>query len=160
MRRSDQYGSLLSPLLGRAMAYARSILRHRQNAQDVVQQAAMRGLERFESYDPSRPFKGWWFAILRNCCIDALRTAKSAHTTSLEHDPPDERVNDEERWTRFAAALDQLKPDYGEILRLKYFADQSYAEIAETLNIPKGTVMSRLYLARKALAERMSVEDA
>jgi RNA polymerase sigma-70 factor, ECF subfamily len=159
MSPSEQYGSLLSPLLGRAMAYARSILRHRPNAQDVVQQAAMRGLERFASYDQARPFSGWWFAILRNCCIDALRSDKSSHTTTLEHDPPDERSDDEERWLRLAAAIDQLNPDHGEILRLKYFADRSYSEIAEALSIPAGTVMSRLYLARKALAEKMSAEE-
>jgi RNA polymerase sigma-70 factor (ECF subfamily) len=156
----ERYAQLLSPLLGRATAYARSILRHRYNAEDAVQQAAMRGLERFDTFDVSRSFKAWWFAILRNCCIDALRNAKAARTTTLDQDPPDTAVSKDDDWLRLAAAMDELSNDHHEILRLKYFADQSYDEIAETLAIPKGTVMSRLHLARKALAAKMNAEES
>ena len=100
----ERYAQSLSPLLGRATAYARSILRHRQNAEDAVQLAAMRGLERIDTYDPSRSFKAWWFAILRNCCIDTLRAAKAQQTTTLEYDPPDQTNSQDEAWLRLAVA--------------------------------------------------------
>lgn len=156
----ERYARLLSPLLGRASAYARSILRDRHNAEDAVQQAAMRGLERLATFDAARSFKAWWFGILRNCCIDQLRTARTvvvADSDGADHPAAPEHCDDD--WLRLAAAMDALSAEHREILRLKYFADQSYVEIAETLSIPQGTVMSRLYLARKALAAKMNAED-
>lgn len=144
---------MLEPLLAHGAAYARSILRNRQDAEDAVQQAALRGLERFDSFDVARPFKGWWFAILRNCCIDGLRIRKAKHAQSLnDYDPPDPSTADVEDWEQLSMAMDQLSKDHYEILRLRYFADLSYRELAEALTIPLGTVMSRLHLARKALA--------
>ncbi len=155
----SNYARLLSPLLGRAVAYARSILRDRHDADDAVQQASVRGLERFSTFDSTRSFKGWWFAILRNCCIDQLRATKAAKSESLgEHERPAPCSEDDSDWQRLAKSMSQLSEEHREVLRLKYFADQSYREIAETLAIPQGTVMSRLHLARKALAAKM-MED-
>jgi RNA polymerase sigma factor (sigma-70 family) len=156
----ERYTRLMQPLLGRATAYARSILRDRHNAEDAVQQAAMRGWERFGTFDPDRSFNAWWFAILRNCCIDLVRAANGARTTTLEFDVIDETTSHAGDWWHLASAMEQLSVDHREILRLKYFADQSYDEIAQTLSIPKGTVMSRLHLARKALAEKMNAEES
>lgn len=153
----ERYAQMLSPLLGRASAYARSILRDRHSAEDAVQQAALRGLEKLNTFDVTRPFKAWWFAILRNCCIDMLRSRKAFQEGDLQVDVPDS--SSEEDWSHLAAAMEQLSADHRDVLRLKYFADHSYDEIAETLRIPKGTVMSRLHLARKALAARMMSED-
>ena len=154
MRDRSEYARLLSPLLGRATAYACSILKDGHDAEDAVQQASIRGLEGFGAFDPTRPFKGWWFAILRNCCIDMLRSTKARRTESLseEHDLPAPESGSGLDWQSLADSMNRLKEDHREVLRLKYFADQSYREMAETLGIPEGTVMSRLYLARKALA--------
>ena len=159
MQDREHYAKLLAPLLGRAVGYARSIVRDQHAAEDAVQQAAVKGLERFGTFDATRPFKGWWFAIVRNCCIDALRLAKARKTESLDNHDVADTAHDDSEWQRLAAAMDNLSSDHQEILRLKYFADQSYAEIAETLAIPRGTVMSRLHLARKALAARISLEE-
>ena len=156
---SERYAQSLSPLLGRAVAYARALLRSRHDAEDAVQQAAMRGLERFATFDANRSFKAWWFAIVRNCCIDMRRDPHASRSTPLDVDPPDTATSLEEEWLRLAAAMERVSADHREILQLKYFADQSYAEIANTLAIPKGTVMSRLYLARKALAAAMHSEQ-
>ena len=104
------YERALGPLLPQAGGYALSILRSRADAEDAVQTAALRGLERLPTYDEARPFKGWWFAILRNGCIDSLRRARRFPVAELD------------------------------------------SEIAETLSIPAGTVMSRLHHARRTLA--------
>lgn len=160
MLASERYAQSLSPLLGRAVAYARAILRDRHDAEDAVQQAALRGLERFATFDASRSFKAWWFAILRNCCIDMRRGARVARTLPLDIDPADTATSRDEDWLRLAEAMERVSADHREILQLKYFADQSYDEIADTLTIPKGTVMSRLYLARKALAAAMNPEQS
>lgn len=147
------YWPLLEPWLEQAAGYARSILRNRHDAEDAVQQAVLRGLERFSSYDGTRPFKGWWFAILRNGCIDLLRSRRSRATVALEpHDPPARPAAPAGGWEALADAIGRLTPDHQEILRLRYFAELSYQELAEAVNIPAGTVMSRLHAARKSLA--------
>ncbi len=149
------YERELRPLLAQAGAYARSLLRSRHDAEDAVQQAALRGWERISQYDPSRPFKSWWFAVLRNCCFDALRR-RPAPTVGLEGvDAPEPAANDRDDVALLEAALARLSLAHQDILRLRYHGGLNYDELAATLDIPKGTVMSRLHLARKALAEHM-----
>ncbi|HEY0106439.1 MAG TPA: RNA polymerase sigma factor [Rhizomicrobium sp.] len=156
-----EYARALAPLLGQAGGYARALLRNTPDAEDAVQQAALRGLERLATFDSDRPFKGWWFAILRNCCIDAMRKKKSWKAEPLGDDvaaqePP---ASGEPDWARLDRAIARLSSAHQEILRLRYFGELRYADLAETLRIPEGTVMSRLHLARKALSALMS-EDA
>jgi len=153
------YERELRPLLGQAAGYALSLLRNKQDAEDAVQQAALRAWERIDQYQTSRPFKGWWFAILRNCCVDILRTRNAPDTHPLDGvDPPAAGEPDAFDWETLARALQQLTQPHSEILRLKYYGGLSYAEIADALDIPKGTVMSRLHLARKALARQLKEE--
>lgn len=151
------YARALEPLLGQAGAYARALLRNRPDAEDAVQQAALRGLERLSTFDAARPFKGWWFAVLRNCCIDILRKRVPVEPLGdgdLAAPVPDENPD----WARLDDAIARLPPIHEEILRLRYFGDLSYADLAEALRIPQGTVMSRLHLARKALAALLDEE--
>ena len=156
----DDYGRLLGPFLAQAAGYARSILRNRADAEDAVQQAAMRGLERLGTFDTGRSFKGWWFSILRHCCIDMLRHAKSARTVALDEDQAAVRdESDSARWEVLAEAVKQISSEHREILSLRYFGALSYRELAAALDIPEGTVMSRLYCARQALARQISLED-
>lgn len=83
------------------------------------------------------------------------------HTTQIgDIDLADEGTTEIPDWTALAAALERLSETHREVLRLRYFGDLSYDEIAETLHLPRGTVMSRLHLARKALAALMSKENA
>lgn len=150
------YERALEPLLTQAGGYARSILRNRADAEDAVQAAALRGLERLNGYDERRPFKAWWFAILRNGCIDILRRGRRHPTTAIEGDIADGRgAEPAPDWEALDAALETLSDSHREIVRLRYFADLSYAEIADALSIPPGTVMSRLHHARLALAARL-----
>lgn len=153
------YGRELKPLLGQAGAYARSLLGSRQDAEDAVQQAALRAWERIGQYDEARPFKGWWFAILRNCCFDLMRGRRRTAASSLDGvDPPAPVEGEPFEWEAMDRALRRLSEAHREILRLKYFGGLSYDEMAETLGIPRGTVMSRLHLARKALAAQLGEE--
>ena len=156
-----EYARALQPVLGRAGAYARALLRSRPDAEDAVQQAALRGLERLATFDAARPFNGWWFAILRNCCIDQARKRKAWKTEELGDRHADEpAVSDEPAWARLDNAIEHLSEPHQEILRLRYFGELNYAELAQALHIPQGTVMSRLHLARKALASLLSEDEA
>ncbi|MDT8429517.1 MAG: sigma-70 family RNA polymerase sigma factor [Pseudomonadales bacterium] len=145
----------MEPILRSAAGYAYSILRNRDHAQDAVQQAALQGLERLHSFDEARSFRQWWFSILHNCCIDMIRADKSAlHVDIDEFDvanPAEATAHHEQ----LLQGIARLSEKHQEILRLKYFADLGYKEIAAVLAIPQGTVMSRLHLARLALAANM-----
>jgi len=152
----EQFRALVEPLLDSAAGYAFSFLRNREDAEDAVQDALFRAYRARNRHDQSRPFRAWWLAILRNCCLDLLRKRKKTPTL-LETDefPPHTKADEGEtlhlsdalRW-----AMDQLSPGHREIIQLRYFGESTYAEIAAALEIPKGTVMSRLHAARKALA--------
>lgn len=153
------YSHRLAPLLSQAAAYAHSLLRNRDDAQDAVQQAALRGWERIEQYDGARPFKGWWFAILRNCCFDMLRGKKASRTAPIDDiETLAEHASVPFDWQVLDRSLAKLSDPHREILRMKYFGDLKYEELAEALQIPIGTVMSRLHLARKALASLVQEE--
>ena len=154
---SNAYARLLAPLLGPASAYARLLMRNTADAQDAVQQAALRGWERIRQHDAARPFKGWWFAILRNCCFDMLRANRSRRNEPLDEFAhiPSESSNPDLDLHSLDAALARLSAAHREILCMKYFADLTYDELAEALAVPRGTIMSRLHTARKALAAQL-----
>lgn len=159
MRDASDYARALTPLLPRAAGYARALLGNHHDAEDAVQQSALRGWERIAQFDAAKPFAGWWFAILRNGCLDMLRARRASRTDSLDGiDPPDTREAAQTGWSELESGLRHISPAHREILQLKYFGALSYDELAEVLAIPKGTVMSRLHLARKALAAQVRKE--
>ena len=131
------YSQHLRPLLAQAGTYARSLLRNNSDAADAVQLAALRGWERIGQFDSSRSFRGWWFAILRNCCLDMLRTRHTRRTEPLDSvDAISESTTERVDLRSLEAALARLSDAHREILRLKYFGDLKYDEIADALNIP------------------------
>ena len=80
MWKAAAYDRALRPLLGQAAGYARALLGNRADAEDAVQHAALKGWERLAQYDDAQPFKGWWFGILRNGCLDHLRRSTVRRT--------------------------------------------------------------------------------
>ena len=146
------------PLLRRSAGYARAIVQDRDDADDAVQDALLKAHRSFDRFDPARPFEGWWFAILRSCCLDLLRTraSRAREQPLVDSDPPAPTpapaAPDAPDWTRLRRALHRLSSDHRAILELRYFGDCSYRAIADALAIPMGTVMSRLHAARAALA--------
>lgn len=144
----------IEPLLNCAAAYAYAIVHNREDAEDAVQEAALKGFQAFRNYDPCRPFKGWWFAVIRNCCRDMLRRRRTRRlSVSIDQSEvaakPSSSTDEQHEVRR---ALEQLSDTHREILNLRYFGECSYREIAAVLALPEGTVMSRLYAARRALA--------
>jgi len=155
-----EYRILIEPLLNKAAGYANSILRNRADAEDALQEAALKGFKKFQTYDAGKSFKGWWFAIVHNCCIDLFRErqrsrrylnemGERANLSSVPDGFTEARLD-------LPEAMQKLSQAHREILNLRYDADCSYLEIAESLKIPQGTVMSRLHKAREKLSELMN----
>jgi RNA polymerase sigma-70 factor (ECF subfamily) len=147
---------LLEPHLRAAVAYAYAIVRNRQDAEDAVQEAAVRALQAFSQFDSARPFKPWWLTILRNTCRDQQRRRGRFLSALRNLVAPVVESPLEQAWRAdaVAVALSRLPATHREILELKYFAECTYDEIADVLAIPVGTVMSRLHAARREFENR------
>ena len=125
-------------------------------SKDACQEAARRALAAADRYDPSRPFYPWFYRILKNLCMDRLK--RRARTQPLEHEisVPAVASGSLEAQQREAAvnrAIASLAPEHAEVIELRHFQDLSYEEMAGILDCPTGTVMSRLYRARRRLRE-------
>lgn len=145
---------------------ASAMLGNLDDARDALQDAFVKAYEALHRFDLRRPFGPWFFQILRNHCRDMLRSrqARSRLETPdeyLEHRPADAETGPERVRQRAAAkdllwkALDQVGTEHREILVLKELQGFRYHEIAEILDIPEGTVASRLFHARRALKDAL-----
>jgi RNA polymerase sigma-70 factor (ECF subfamily) len=161
-RLSDtEFRQRLESLLPRAAGYAWTVVRNRDDAEDAVQEAALKAYRNRNRYDRTRSFKGWWFAIVRNCCIDLVRRRRPGAAVSADVDSlPAWEPPEPHQYEDLHQAIARLSPPHREILELRYFGDCSYRDIAEALGIPQGTVMSRLHAARGALAVLVRKETA
>lgn len=146
-----------------AFYHAMIFLGNREDAVDACQESFTRafiGITRLTHLDHFYP---WFYRILKNCCLNMIRKRKTAdkykHQIKTSTDSKSDSSNpslimdkkeDQERVWR---VLNELSPEFREILVMKYIQDKRYNEISEILSIPRGTVMSRLYYARKAFRE-------
>jgi RNA polymerase sigma-70 factor (ECF subfamily) len=148
-----------------AYLFALHLLGNQDDALDVAQEAMLRFLSSLERLRPDREIRPWLFAIVRNCARDLWRRrARRAHTplddsipslarALVDSEPgPEEQFARQEEKHRLWKAVSSLSAAQREILVLRDYHDFSYAEIAETLDIPLGTVMSRLHAARRSLS--------
>lgn len=144
--------------------YALSLCRRADQADDLVQGAVERALVGRSGFDPESRIEPWLFRILRNLWIDAVRRRATRGTEVDVTEHPAAAVFDGTRATEAAlmlqrtqAAIDALPTEQREVILLVGVEGLAYAEAAEVLGIPKGTVMSRLSRARLALAERLGI---
>jgi RNA polymerase sigma-70 factor, ECF subfamily len=153
----DAFGEIVTLYMRRAYIGALAILGNREDAMDVSQEAFLKAYRAIRRFDPERPFYPWFYRILRNACFDWIRRRRKRPRSGLEMDVPDNRFRPEvlaardENREAVWAGLSRLGERDREILVLRHFQHLSYREIAEALDIPQGTVMSRLFAARSRL---------
>ncbi|MDG2221881.1 MAG: RNA polymerase sigma factor [Rubripirellula sp.] len=148
----------------RAFFHARALLGNSEDAADACQDAFVRAFAAMPRLEKLDRFYPWFNRILRNVCLNMLARKKTradhlrnslVQTTSHHSDAsPSDLMELKETQEEVWRVLDQLSVEHREILTLKYVHRFSYGEIAETLGIPKGTVMSRLYSARYAFRNK------
>jgi RNA polymerase sigma-70 factor (ECF subfamily) len=137
-----------------------------EDARDALQDAFVKAYDALDRFELGRPFGPWFYQILRNQCRDLLRSRqarfqKEALDERLELRPADPERSPERQRQRSAAqellwkALEQVGEEHREVLVLKELQGFRYSEIAEILEIPEGTVASRLFHARKALHDAL-----
>lgn len=147
---------------------ALQLLGNHEDAMDVTQDSLLRFFTSLHRFDPRRPVRPWLYRIVRNRVIDLIRRRKVRRHESIDAHDEDGRPRLELRdhsidlegeararqlRKHMLEALSRLSDNQREILVLRDYHDLAYAEISETLEIPIGTVMSRLHSARKKLKQ-------
>ena len=129
-------------------------------AEDAAQEAFIRAWHHLPRYQPRTPFRNWVYRIATNAALDVLRRDKPTVDIdelplAAEHNSPEAAVVANEQADTVQQAVMMLPPASRTVLILREYQELSYKEIADVLDIPIGTVMSRLNYARKALLETL-----
>lgn len=168
-RKGDRaaFGALVAEHQQRAYAVAYSFVRNREDALDIAQDAFVKAYQAIGRFDIKKPFVPWLYQIIKNTCLNHIERKKRHGETSLEEmtgagyeigdngQSPRGTSERLEQQTLLQHVLHQLSAEHREILRLRHLLEFSYEEIAAELNIPKGTVMSRLHEARRNLRQAL-----
>jgi len=135
------------------------------DAYDISQEAFIRVYSSAKTFDETQKFFPWFYAIVANLCRNLLRKRRVGSARLIDMADVDYILTDgatpegayeiSEQKRRLFEAMGKLSFADKEIINLYHFRNMSYDEIAELLDIPRGTVMSRLYYARKRLGKFM-----
>jgi len=166
---SGSFEELAMPLFDQLYNFAHWLTRNRDEAEDLVQETYTKALKGFSSFRLGTNFRAWMFRILRNTFLTSRTGLKATMTVPLdseeeepelavEHETPETILIERSNGQLVHSAIDQLPVHFREILLLCEVEEMSYQEIAETLSIPIGTVMSRLSRARTTLGGRLRQE--
>lgn len=153
--------------LDEAYNLARWLTRDQHDAEDIVQEAVLRALRGFENFrgDDAR---AWLLTIVRNTCYTWLKRERN-HETSIDADTDVDTVETDNadpfsvlarniQTEQLRVAVEELPPEFREVIVLKDLQGLTYREIAKIVSVPIGTVMSRLARGRRRLADRLCTE--
>lgn len=166
---SEHFEQVAMPLFRSLYDFAHWLTGNRDDAEDLVQETYIKALKGFASFVPGTNLRAWMFRILRNTFLTSRAGLAMHNTVSVEDlDGPDlknlESTDDTPDivFLKLADrrclehALKHISISFREVIALCDIEEMSYREVAETLGIPIGTVMSRLSRARKALRIALS----
>jgi RNA polymerase sigma-70 factor (ECF subfamily) len=155
----------------RVFMVAYHILRNHEEALDVSQETFLRAWKNLARFDGSASLRSWLSRIATNASIDVVRRRQAhpqtefeavpmtidaaSHTTPAQPARPGDSLDRAEMRSRFEQALGTLSADHRAVIVLKEIEDFSYQEIADAVGCSIGTVMSRLFYARKRLQEQL-----
>lgn len=148
----EAYEVIVKRYMQSAYYIALGLVHNQQDALDVSQDAFIKAFRKIRMFDTSKPFFPWFYRLLRNLCIDHLKRKQRLKEIPLDNIPvlSAEREDRELRETLWKG-IEELPFEQREVVILRYFRQFSYAEIAELIGKPLGTVMSSLFYAKKKL---------
>jgi RNA polymerase sigma-70 factor (ECF subfamily) len=167
----DLFGVLMSRYEKRLVNYVYRITHRYEEAHDLAQEIFVKVYLALDRFDPKYQFSTWLFRIAQNSAIDALRK-KAISEVPLSRPTEDEPQGKDREFAdggispyralknkQLSAAIDvaveELPPDYRELIQLRHFAELSYEEIAAMKQLPLGTVKNKLFRARNLLKEAL-----
>jgi len=175
---AQAFRTLVEQNQGRLFAVAFGMLRDRDEAMDVVQDALIKAHRKLADFEGNAAFSTWLYRICVNLCIDKKRSQARRKSVDLDearsHELSDDtlyadaeitpkisgtnplkNMADSELGAQIGKALATLTDEHRAVLLLREVEGMSYEEIAESLGVPKGTVMSRLFHARKNMQKEL-----
>jgi RNA polymerase sigma-70 factor (ECF subfamily) len=169
-RDPEAFGRFVDAYQTRIYGYVKRMLRSSEDADDVAQEVFIKAFQAFDRFDGRSSLRTWLFRIAHNLCIDRLRKSdRSLCETSLDYDgedgtwdfgddrwQPDNIVLNDELVQHIEAGLQTMSEKLRTVLLLHDREDLAYDEIAQALDLPLGTVKSRLFLARGHLQKHLS----
>lgn len=159
------FGLLVEAYQGPVYNLAYRMLSNPGEAEEAAQEAFIRAYTRLDTYDPRRKFSTWLLSIASNYCIDLLRKRRATLLSldqplpphpalmSDRNDSPEMQTVNNEREALVQMLLETLPEDYREAVILRYWYDMSYEEIAEVMDTTVSAIKSRLFRARRQLAD-------
>ncbi|MBI2402278.1 MAG: sigma-70 family RNA polymerase sigma factor [Gemmatimonadetes bacterium] len=169
------YRELLHRYQGPVFSLIYRMVRDRELAEDLAQEAFVKALNALDSYRPEFKFSSWMFKIANNAAIDHLRrrqldtlsldgapgatTPRQMEETSIQlsdkGETPLQAVEARELGSAIEQAIGKLRPEYRACIILRHIEDRPYEEIAEILDLPLGTVKTYIHRARAELKEML-----
>lgn len=166
---SATFEQLALPLLPSLYSHALWLCRNHAEAEDLVQEAISKALRGFDSFESGTNFKAWIFRILRNAFLTSRTGIATSRTVYLEDNPdlldiadasptPEDHLLRLDNEAAVRRALDQLQAPLREVLLLCDVEELKYKDIALVLEVPIGTVMSRISRARRGLHQLLQLQ--
>lgn len=161
-QKSD-FERLVKMNMKRAYYIALGFLGSHDLAMDASQEAFIKAYRNFKKFDKNKNFFTWYYKILKNHCLNVIRNIKNKKEENYieiknDSENPLDDIEQKEQIKLLEDALKKLSFEKREIIILKEFEDKSYNEISGLLDIPVGSVMSRLFYARKELGKILKKE--
>jgi len=168
----DAFKTLFERYHRRAYALALGVVRHQDDALDVVQDAFIKAHKYLDKFEGNSSFYTWLYRIVMNLAIDHLRKHRRAKPVELDEARLEEAVDDsllprilggnpgralldKEIRRRIDQALDEMSESHRAVLVMRELEGLSYEEMAQTMGCSKGTIMSRLFHARRNMQKRL-----
>ncbi|HLL21244.1 MAG TPA: sigma-70 family RNA polymerase sigma factor [Kofleriaceae bacterium] len=168
----DAFKTLFERYHRRAYSLAFGVLRHPDDALDVVQDAFIKAHKYLDKFEGNSSFYTWLYRIVMNLAIDHLRKRRRVKPVELDEarleegadsaliprilgSNPSRALMDKRIRARIDQALDELSENHRAVLVMRELEGLSYEEMAQTMGCSKGTIMSRLFHARKNMQKRL-----
>ncbi len=149
----------LTPHIPRLRRYARALVGDRYAADDLVQDTLERAINKFHLWRPGSDLRAWLFAIMHNVHVNQLRSRAARPETPLDDGdalPQSVPETDRHEIRDMQTAIAALPSEQREVILLIALEQLSYSEVSKALDIPIGTVMSRLFRARERLRAQLA----
>jgi RNA polymerase sigma-70 factor (ECF subfamily) len=135
------------------------MVRNREDARDLTQAVFLKAYRGLSTYDSRRRFYSWIYRIMLNECLDFLRAHRKLEPLdegrAASTPTPEERMQANETGELVQDALMTLSVPSRQVIVLRHFLQLSYGEMSEVLTIPEKTIKSRLFTARRQIAEAL-----
>ncbi len=164
----DAFERIVKLTMRRTYSIALALVGDPDDARDLSQDAYIAAHRARRRFDAEKPFFPWFYRILKNKCLNFIKRRKRIKSAEIpleliedwdDECSPDRQLARRDKVMAVRKAISSLSPEHREVILLHTFEELSYAEISRFLGIPAGTVMSRLFYARKALMGALGALD-